>query len=277
MSDTLIWLVVAIVAAGVAWLVSSRMTAERYRRALSWLDGDLRAGRALPRGDEEDLPELQAIRQHIDSSWAPKPEAGDHPDVLPGIARYVRTSVAKPLVQALHARGRGVRSRIQQALDAIEDIEFFAEPQSLHPGLTDLAAALRTVAREYGEEFSVEVDADLPDGPVSCHVDEDAVKDALYLILANGGRYGGKKPLRISLQTGGGVARVLVRDKGPGFSAEALDRATEPFFTTTPGSLGLGLTHARRVVEAHGGEITLRNHADGGGEVEVVLPASARS
>ena len=52
MSDTLIWLVVAIVAAGVAWFVSSRMTAERYRRALSWLDGDLRAGRALPRGDE---------------------------------------------------------------------------------------------------------------------------------------------------------------------------------------------------------------------------------
>ena len=277
MSDNLIWLVVALVTAGVAWVVSGRMTAAKYRRALSWLDGDLRSGRARPRGDEEDLPELEAIRDHIDTSWAPKPEAGDRPDVLPGIARYVRTSVAKPLVQALHARGRGVRSRIQQALDAIEDIEFFAEDQPIHPGLTDLAAALRTVAREYGEEFSVQVDAELPSRPVPCHVDEDAVKDALYLILANAGRYGEKKPVRVSLHTGGGVARISVRDQGPGFSAEALDRATEPFFTTMPGSLGLGLTHARRVVEAHGGEIMLRNRAEGGGEVEVVLPSSARS
>jgi two-component system C4-dicarboxylate transport sensor histidine kinase DctB len=63
--------------------------------------------------------------------------------------------------------------------------------------------------------------------------------------------------------------RVLIQDEGPGFSAEALSRAYDPFYTTSKDGLGLGLSHARRAVELQGGQIHLRNRTDGGAEVEI--------
>ena len=66
--------------------------------------------------------------------------------------------------------------------------------------------------------------------------------------------------------------RILIQDAGPGFSAEALSRAYDPFYSTSPDGLGLGLPHARELVERMGGEIHIRNGASGGGEVEVSVP-----
>jgi signal transduction histidine kinase len=67
-------------------------------------------------------------------------------------------------------------------------------------------------------------------------------------------------------------ARLRIRDQGPGFSAEALLKAQDPFYSTSPGGLGLGLPHAHRAIAQEGGEISLRNHDGQGAEVEVLLP-----
>ena len=64
--------------------------------------------------------------------------------------------------------------------------------------------------------------------------------------------------------------RIVVRDNGPGLTPEQKRRAFEPFYTTKNRGSGLGLCICRRVVEAHGGTITL---GDGpGGEVVITLP-----
>lgn len=55
---------------------------------------------------------------------------------------------------------------------------------------------------------------------------------------------------------------VRVRDSGPGFSPEVAPRATEAFFTTRNTGVGLGLTIARRVVEAHAGALEVRSRRD---------------
>ena len=201
------------------------------------------------------------------------PVRGASPEILSRLAQFLQTAVVKPLVQALHARGRSVRPRIQQALDAIEDIEFYAETPELERASIDLAEAVRSVASEYRRTFKVEVKLDLPAEPVPCRADLPAVQDAVFMILANGGRHGGGEPMQVSLRNAGGSARIVVRDAGKGFSDEALGRAAEPFFSTVPGALGLGLTHARYVAQAHGGTLEVRNRGGGGGaEVVVELP-----
>jgi signal transduction histidine kinase len=69
--------------------------------------------------------------------------------------------------------------------------------------------------------------------------------------------------------------RVAVRDNGPGLSAEQRQRIFEPFFTTKTKGTGLGMAIARRIVEAHGGQIGVGDPvaATGrGAEIVVTLP-----
>ncbi|MDG2030966.1 MAG: HDOD domain-containing protein [Phycisphaerales bacterium] len=71
-----------------------------------------------------------------------------------------------------------------------------------------------------------------------------------------------------------GTMRIRVSDSGPGFTEKALEHALQPFFSDQSAGRrpGLGLAKARRLVEAHGGTITVQNGQRGGGLVSVVLP-----
>jgi signal transduction histidine kinase len=66
------------------------------------------------------------------------------------------------------------------------------------------------------------------------------------------------------------------RDNGPGFSAETKLKLFEPFFSTKVKGTGLGMPIARRLVEAHGGVITVGAAARSGAELLVELPKGRR-
>jgi PAS domain S-box-containing protein len=66
--------------------------------------------------------------------------------------------------------------------------------------------------------------------------------------------------------------RVSVSDAGPGVPADKIDRLFEPFFTSKPDGLGLGLTICRSIVTAHGGRLWLTNNADRGATFHFLLP-----
>lgn len=70
---------------------------------------------------------------------------------------------------------------------------------------------------------------------------------------------------------------LVLRDHGPGFPVEHLDKIDAPFFTTKPDGMGLGLPIARSIVEQHGGKLHLANAPQGGARVEVKLPLLSSS
>ena len=65
---------------------------------------------------------------------------------------------------------------------------------------------------------------------------------------------------------------VTVWDNGPGFTAELLPKAFDPFVTGKPTGTGLGLSVCRQIVERHGGRIEAHNRAQGGAELTITLP-----
>ena len=70
------------------------------------------------------------------------------------------------------------------------------------------------------------------------------------------------------------MARVVLRDNGPGIAPEHLLRIFDPFFTTKPvgKGTGLGLSISYGIVEQHGGRLSARNAAGGGAEFVLELP-----
>ena len=68
------------------------------------------------------------------------------------------------------------------------------------------------------------------------------------------------------------VGLLTISDSGPGIPVELRERVFEPFFTTKTRGTGLGLPTAKRIVEAHGGEIAIAGAPRTGTMVRVVLP-----
>jgi two-component system sensor kinase FixL len=69
---------------------------------------------------------------------------------------------------------------------------------------------------------------------------------------------------------------VLVHDNGPGLTPEARQNVFEPFFTTKTKGTGLGMAIARRIVDAHGGQIVAGGQSHKGAEFIVTFPRSGR-
>ena len=78
--------------------------------------------------------------------------------------------------------------------------------------------------------------------------------------------------VRVQLAGNGARVALVVEDDGPGIDPEASTRLFEPFFTTKSSGTGLGLAIVRRLVEAHGGTISVRNVVPHGARIEVLLP-----
>jgi signal transduction histidine kinase len=82
---------------------------------------------------------------------------------------------------------------------------------------------------------------------------------------------------RITVSTGrdGNSADLSVSDVGPGIPVDKLKEVFEPFFTTTAQGMGMGLSIARTIVEAHGGQLSAESRAGCGATFRIRLPLVA--
>lgn len=103
-----------------------------------------------------------------------------------------------------------------------------------------------------------------------------ALKRAFANLIGNAAKYGGSAD--VTLHGGAQEIAVAIVDHGPGIPPEEREAVFIPFFRGKPyrdtelGGAGLGLTVARTVVRAHGGEVALMDAEGGGLKVEVRLP-----
>ena len=67
--------------------------------------------------------------------------------------------------------------------------------------------------------------------------------------------------------------QVEVRDSGPGLSPESLERLFDPFYTTKPSGMGMGLSICRSIIEAHGGQVWATANVPQGAVFHFTVPA----
>ncbi|MEJ2078730.1 MAG: glycoside hydrolase family 3 N-terminal domain-containing protein [Acidobacteriota bacterium] len=157
----------------------------------------------------------------------------------------------------------------------VNDLLSFARPREPERAPVDLADIVARVVAAIGGEYDanqMDLDTDLAATPVEG--DADQLYQVVLNLLANARKassVGSRVRVRCAVEAD--TAVLEIRDQGKGIAPEQLADIWTPFFTTGGGGTGLGLPIVRRIVEAHGGTVTIESQPDAGTTATVRLPA----
>jgi len=192
------------------------------------------------------------------------------------VERLLARSVEDPALRAeANTNFEVVAGELARLTRTLDDFVLLAKPTELDLRDIDLCevadGALALFAREFNQAC-VELARD-GDRPLPVRGDPDRLGQVFANIVRNALQVmpdGGK--LRVTTSRADGLARVAFADTGPGFPPDSLGRVFEPYFTTKRSGLGLGLALSLRIVEAHGGTLSVANRPQGGALVIVSMP-----
>jgi len=122
------------------------------------------------------------------------------------------------------------------------------------------------------EAQGIEVSIDVPPNTV-VHADREMMRRAVLNLVLNAVDAmpeGGE--LVVTSYNGRAGFELEIADSGPGLTPDEAKRVFDPFFTTKSTGTGLGLSIVQRIVEAHGGRVTVMNCPQGGAAFTIELP-----
>lgn len=160
---------------------------------------------------------------------------------------------------------------VNSALQSVRDSDIHENLTFVRLDTLLARLAKRPIYPDASIEFNLEV--------VSVQGKPLALERAFGNLIDNAVLYGERVQMHLGAR--GALAVVEVRDFGPGIPQAAMSTAFEPHVRLSHGQqknrsgTGLGLGIARNIIQAHGGEIRLHNHAEGGLVVTVLLPLAS--
>jgi signal transduction histidine kinase len=258
--------------------------------------------RAIEEGDVEAAEELgRRVAAAVDNSRlfeAAQQAVVAREEFLAVAAHEFRTPVTslKLALQLVARRARAKRMDEEAVLKAVSIaerqadalariVDGFVETSSMRAGYLPLvlsevdlgdvvrvvAAQLREPLRASGSELAVR-----GDGAVLGQWDRSRLVHVVRALLSNAIKFGRGRPIDVTVHGDRDRALLIVRDRGLGIPREARDRIFLPFERAAPvchfGGVGLGLYLARRIVQAHGGDVEYTSAEHQGSTFTVTLP-----
>jgi signal transduction histidine kinase len=166
-----------------------------------------------------------------------------------------------------------LNSRVEQILDFARPVRLNVRPSDLTRMVNDVLALIRPQLT--GNKVEVRLSTDQQ--PAIGMFDDSSIRGALLNVMLNaieampsGGTLGihiGRTPEMLLLE---------ITDTGRGITEEEANKIFEPFYTTKAQGLGLGMPYARKMIEQHGGSISLTSRHGEGTKVFVSLPAAQK-
>jgi signal transduction histidine kinase len=185
-------------------------------------------------------------------------------------------------LQAMVARDKRQIENMVRLIDDMLDVSRIrSNALSIRPATVELAALLARVVDSLSNQAAAAGSSiTLQAGqPVTGCWDEFRIEQVVVNLLTNALRYGGGKPVVVTLTALPDSARIAVADQGMGISESDQQRIFEPFERVTAddqtGGLGLGLYITRQLVEAHGGSLGVQSRPGEGAVFTVTLPLTA--
>ena len=162
-----------------------------------------------------------------------------------------------------------LNSIVEQFLSLARPLEIKPESLRVQDVLNELATLVEGEAQQSKVQIRVVAPLTLP----PLEADREYLRQTLLNLILNGLQAmaeGGT--LTLKANTSNGNFLISVTDTGIGIAPENRRRIFEPYFTTKAKGSGLGLAIARRIIEAHGGTITVFSETDQGCRFQICLP-----
>jgi len=157
------------------------------------------------------------------------------------------------------AFSRVVQEEVDRINRVVETLYQFAREPELHLQRLDVKTTVRDVVDTFAKavaEKGIEFDSHLQETPLSAEIDPDAFKLVLQNLMQNavdalpaGGR------VSVSAQSSPQGIEIRVEDSGAGIAGEDSGKVFEPFYSSKERGTGLGLSLAKKLVEAHDGTL----------------------
>jgi two-component system osmolarity sensor histidine kinase EnvZ len=198
-------------------------------------------------------------------------------EMLAGVSHDLRTPLTRlRLALAMLPKDEAWRGDVVEMTEDVEEMErmiggylAFARGEGTEQARpTDLSAMLADVAVA-ARRGGANIEIDVPE-TMTVSLRADAVKRAITNLVDNARRHAGR--VMVSAVARERSVSVNVDDDGPGIAAEKREDVFRPFQSDSIGGTGLGLTIARDIVRAHGGDIWLEESPLGGLRARVRLP-----
>lgn len=197
--------------------------------------------------------------------------------IIGGLVRRMMTRI--DLHHGIRKRLKHISRHVQHMEEVISDISDVVRPLQPHYELTEMTDFLtvwykrvKVEARLMGVLVEARIEDDLP----TMYIDPSLLRQALWYILENS--------LDAMAETGGTLfikailcwddIHIELTDSGNGFDELSANKAFQPFTSTRPGKMGLGLALCRQVIMDHGGDIKIVNEKEKGATVMIDLPVT---
>jgi two-component system sensor kinase FixL len=167
-------------------------------------------------------------------------------------------------------------ARIDALDQMMKDLLLFARPPQPKYSPTEVVPLVTSIASLMAQDPSAcQVDVDIAGAAPPFPADAEMLRIVFQNLLINGVHaMQGKGTIHVAVEAGESTCQIAITDGGPGIPFEIREKIFTPFFTTKSRGSGLGLPTARRLVEAHKGQLVIDCPPTGGTTVVVRLPTA---
>ena len=204
------------------------------------------------------------------------------------VAHEVKNPLAGLLLYSMHLKSKissesdaalvdKIVNTINHLIARVEQILGFARPLSLTPRSGNLNKIINEVLELLRPQLvanKIELHLSLSEEAAAGMIDETSMRGSLMNIIVNAIEampQGGH--LSVTSERKNDMLSLEIVDTGPGISEDDAKKIFEPFYTTKEQGLGLGMPYAKKIIEQHGGTISVSSHVGEGTSIAITVPA----
>jgi len=251
---------------------------ERFAQASQQLGVDVTAPPLPEKGPLEIRQATQAFNQ---MQRRIRRFVEDRTQMIAAISHDLRTPIVRMRLRAEFVDDAEQQQKMLADLEHMEKMVFsalsFARDDSAREpvAMVDFCSMLHRVCDDICDT-GFQASLTIREETIACNCRPVALRRAFNNLVENAAKYGGEA--RVSVTQKDNAIVVTIDDDGPGIPQDRHEDVFKPFYrlegsrSRETGGTGLGMTVARSIIRAHGGDIVLSNRDEGGLRMEVNLP-----